>query len=55
MKKRNAAVLTVGLLGAGKLVAQAFGYDVITDDQINAIANGVSALAAVVASIRNNF
>lgn len=53
-KNGNVAVLVAGLLGAAKLVAQAYGYDIITDDQINAIANGASAIAAIVAAVLNN-
>jgi len=47
-------VLVTGLLGAAKLALEAFGYSIITDDQINAIANGVAAVAAVVAAWMNN-
>ncbi|MED2006680.1 hypothetical protein P4V39_00930 [Brevibacillus borstelensis] len=55
MKKNgNMVVLVTGLLGAAKLALEAFGYSIITDDQINAIANGVAAVAAVVATWMNN-
>ncbi|MED1949004.1 hypothetical protein [Brevibacillus centrosporus] len=53
-KDGNVIVLVTGLLGAAKLALEAFGYSVITDDQINAIANGVAAVAAVVAAWMNN-
>jgi len=43
----------MGLLGAVKLAAGSFGYDIISDEQINAIANGVSAIAAVIATLMN--
>lgn len=38
----------IALLGAAKLVTDAFGYSLITDDQINNIANGLAALVTVV-------
>ncbi|WP_255433641.1 hypothetical protein [Brevibacillus sp. LEMMJ03] len=44
-KDGNIVVLITGLLGAAKLALEAFGYSIITDDQINAIANGVAAAA----------
>lgn len=53
-KDGNVAVLVVGLLGAAKLALEAFGYSIITDDQINAIANGAAATATVVAAFLNN-
>jgi hypothetical protein len=55
MKKNgNIVVLITGLLGAAKLTLEAFGYSIITDEQINAIANGVAATATVVAAFLNN-
>ncbi|MED1788103.1 hypothetical protein P4V47_11490 [Brevibacillus laterosporus] len=51
----NKAVLFAGVLGSIKLLTEAYGYSVITDDQINAIANGLSAVAAVIAAFMNNF
>jgi hypothetical protein len=50
----NIVVLITGLLGAAKLALEAFGYSIITDDQINAIANGAAAAATVVAAFLNN-
>jgi len=38
----------VAILGATKLVTDAFGMTIISDDQVNAIANGIAALATVV-------
>ncbi len=38
----------IALLGAAKLVADAFGYQLITDEQVNSIANGLAALVTVV-------
>ncbi|WP_255668561.1 hypothetical protein [Brevibacillus daliensis] len=37
------------------MLAETLGYSVISDDQINAIANGVAACAAVLAATLNNF
>jgi hypothetical protein len=55
MKKAgNIVVLITGLLGAAKLALEAFGYSIITDEQINAIANGMAAVATVVAAFLNN-
>nr|WP_236871291.1 hypothetical protein [Brevibacillus laterosporus] len=48
----NKAVLIAGVLGAMKLLADSYGYSIITDDQINAIVNGIFA---VVATFTNNF
>jgi hypothetical protein len=53
-KEGNIVVLITGLLGAAKLALEAFGYSIISDDQINAIANGVAAAATVVAAFLNN-
>ncbi|QOS97535.1 hypothetical protein JNUCC42_13120 [Brevibacterium sp. JNUCC-42] len=50
----NKAVLIAGVLGSIKLLAESFGYSVISDDQINDIANGASALLAVIAAFTNN-
>ena len=38
----------VALLGAAKLAADACGYQIITDEQINSIANGLAVLVTVV-------
>lgn len=53
-KDGNIGVLVAGILGATKLALEAFGYSIITDEQINAIANGVAAAATVVAAFLNN-
>lgn len=36
------------ILGAIKLVSDAFGYEVISDEQVNTIANGLATLFIVV-------
>ncbi|AUM64331.1 hypothetical protein O0555_21225 [Brevibacillus laterosporus] len=51
----NKAVLFAGVLGSIKLLTEAYGYSIITDDQINAIVNGLSAVVAVIAAFTNNF
>ena len=43
----NIVTILVAVLGAVKIVLQAFGLDIITDDQINAIANGVAAIVTI--------
>lgn len=54
-KQGNVVILVVGVLGVTKLALEVFGHkDVITDEQINAIANGVGVAAAVVAAFLNN-
>lgn len=38
----------LALLGAAKLLLDAFGVKIINDDQINAVANGLATLFATV-------
>lgn len=51
LKNRNLATLLIGILGAAKLILQAFGLDVITNQQVDAIANGVAAIVTVIGVI----
>jgi len=44
----NKPAFYVAMLGALKLVTDAFGLQMISDDQINSIANGLSAIVTVV-------
>lgn len=37
----------IAILGAAKLVSDAFGYPIISDSQVNIMANGLAALATV--------
>jgi uncharacterized membrane protein len=37
-----------GILGAIKLITDAFGYNIITDEQVNQIANGIASLCTVI-------
>lgn len=45
---RNIGTLAVAVLGAVKLILQAYGVQVINDQQIDAIANGLAAVITVV-------
>jgi hypothetical protein len=37
----------IGIIAGIKVVLSLFGYNIITDEQVNSIANGVAALVAV--------
>ncbi|WP_167357090.1 hypothetical protein [Paenibacillus pectinilyticus] len=52
--KTNYYTLVLGLLGAVKLILNAYGVDLITDDTVNAIANGVAALLSVAGVYTNH-
>ncbi|MDD9268034.1 hypothetical protein ACFPES_13430 [Paenibacillus sp. GCM10023248] len=52
--KLNYYTLSLGLLGAAKLILDAYGVNIIEDDDINAIANGVAALLSVVGIYTNH-
>ncbi|WP_200963533.1 hypothetical protein [Paenibacillus sp. Soil766] len=54
MKTINYYTLALGLLGAAKLILDAFGMDIITDETANAIANGVAALLSVIGVYTNH-
>jgi uncharacterized membrane protein len=47
MQNRNVASLVIAILGALKLVLQAFGYNVLDDATINTIANCVAAIVTL--------
>ena len=47
-KRLTKPAFYIAILGAAKLVTDAFGLQIITSDQINDIANGLAALATVV-------
>lgn len=53
LEKLRKPALVVAVLGAVKLVTDAFGIVILTNDNINAIANGVSAIATVVGILIN--
>ena len=48
LEKLRTPALVVACLGAVKLVTDAFGLVILDDANINAIANGVSAVVAVI-------
>ncbi|HZG79524.1 MAG TPA: hypothetical protein VEZ13_02010 [Brevibacillus sp.] len=52
MKKADLALKIAGVLGAVKVSLDAFGVHVITDADVNVIANGAAALIAVAAALR---
>ena len=47
-KRLNKPAFYVAILGALKLITDAFGMQIITSDQINDIANGLAAIVTVV-------
>jgi len=53
LEKLRKPALMIAVLGAVKLVTDAFGIVVLTNDNINAIANGVSAVATVIGILIN--
>ncbi|SDO16192.1 hypothetical protein SAMN04487897_10957 [Paenibacillus sp. yr247] len=50
----NYLSLSIGLLGAAKLILNAFGLDIISDNEINAIGNGVATIATIVGVYMNH-
>jgi len=52
MNKKDLTVLVLSILGSLKLILEAFGISGIADADLNAIANGVAGLFAVVGVIR---
>lgn len=48
LEKMKKPLFWAGVIGAVKLTTDAFGVTLITDAQINAIADGLAALATVV-------
>ncbi|MDP4158365.1 MAG: hypothetical protein Q8911_01190 [Bacillota bacterium] len=53
LEKLRKPALVVAVLGAAKLVTDAFGMPILTDESINAIANGVAAVATIVGILIN--
>jgi hypothetical protein len=53
LEKLRKPAIIAGLLGAIKLATDAFGFNIIADDQINAIANGFSAVITIIATLIN--
>ena len=52
--KVNYFTLSLGLLGAAKLILNAFGLDLIQDDNMNAITNGVAAVLSIIGVYANH-
>lgn len=52
--KLNYYTLTLGLLGAAKLILNAYGVELLQDADMNAIANGVAAILSVVGIYTNH-
>jgi hypothetical protein len=50
-EKLNNPLFYIGILSGLKLLLNTLGYNLISDDQVNAIANGIAALAVVAAGI----
>jgi len=53
LEKFRKPTLVVAILGAIKLVLDVSGVPVLTDDNINAIANGIAAIATIVGILIN--
>jgi len=53
LEKFRKPALAIAILGAVKLVTDAFGVQILTNDSINEIANGVSAVATVIGILIN--
>lgn len=44
----------VGIIGAAKLATDAMGVQIVSDDQVNAIANGLAAIATVIGVVSSH-
>ncbi|MDA8223469.1 MAG: hypothetical protein M0Z35_17605 [Desulfitobacterium hafniense] len=53
LERLRTPALVIAIGGAIKLVTDAFGLQLLTDESINDIANGVSALATVIGILIN--
>jgi len=53
LEKLRKPTLVIAVLGAVKLVTDAFGLLILDNDSINAIANGVAAMATVLGILIN--
>ena len=50
-EKLNNPLFYIGIFSGLKLLLNTIGYDLISDTQVNAIANGLAALVVVIAGI----
>jgi len=53
LEKLRKPALVLALLGAVKLVTDGFGIQILTNESINEIANGVSAVVTVIGILIN--
>ena len=53
IEKFRKPALFIAVLGAVKLVTDAFGFQLLTDESINDISNGLAALVTVVGILIN--
>jgi len=53
LEKFRKPALVIAILGAVKLVTDAFGVQILTNESINEIANGVSAVVAIIGILIN--
>lgn len=53
LEKLRKPALIIAIGGAIKLVTDSFGYHILTDENINAIANGISAVVAIIGILIN--
>jgi uncharacterized membrane protein len=53
LEKLRKPALFVAVLSAVKLITDAFGYQVFTDEQINDISNGLASIFTVVGILIN--
>lgn len=54
LKSRRLSTIVVGLLAAVKIITDAFGWHVITNQEVNAIANGLAALLTVLTVVMSH-
>ena len=53
LERMRKPALFIAVLGAVKLVTDAFGFQLLTNEQVNDISNGLAALATVVGILMN--
>jgi len=53
LERLRKPALAIAILGSVKLVTDTFGISILTNESINAIANGVAAVATIVGILIN--
>lgn len=53
MEKLRKPAIFVAILSAVKLITDAFGYQIISNEQVNSISNGLAAIFTVVGVLIN--